>query len=126
MSGCYRPIAPNIQATSFAVKLPFSGIIGIIGIAKILSLFFCGFQDSGILTSKPRRAPFVCKILIIKNTFAIIITHHGSVFMSQDATSRVNESLKKNGGKRNGRRMEEGKKRNEAGKSDFAGQFFTP
>ena len=76
VSGCYRPIAPNIQATSFAVKLPFSGIIGIIGIAKILSLFFCGFQDSGILTSKPRRAPFVCKILII-NTFTIILTYHG-------------------------------------------------
>lgn len=79
VSGCYRPIAPNIQATSFAVKLPFSGIIGIIGIigiAKILSLFFCGFQDSGILTSKPRRAPFVCKILII-NTFTIILTYQG-------------------------------------------------
>ena len=73
VSGCYRSIAPNAQATSFAVKLPFSGIIGI---AKIPGLFFCGFQDSGIRISEPRCAPFVCKILII-NTFTIILTYHG-------------------------------------------------
>ena len=76
VSGCYRSIIPNAQATSFAVRLPFSGIISIICIAKILSLFFCGFQDSGILTSKPRRAPFICKVLII-SIFIIILTHHG-------------------------------------------------
>lgn len=76
VSGCYRSIIPNAQATSFAVRLPFSGIISIIGIAKIPGLFFCGFQDSGIRISEPRCAPFVCKILII-NTFTIILTYHG-------------------------------------------------
>jgi hypothetical protein len=43
VSGCYRSIIPNAQATSFAVRLPFSGIISIICIAKITGLFFCGF-----------------------------------------------------------------------------------